>query len=198
MVEISPGINSFLQPHPGIEDMVNQPHPWPVGVSTLGRPKNQRELRVLTLRWSRIEPKMEKVSGTFAQLLSGLETGHPVTVGQSPEHASHTEQSETVTRKTAFCLSETLKSYARDWPTITGCPIYNPGNNCANGLLDPESKNRNFTAKQGFSEIKKLLDRQVGPNFAPSFEGLRNPWFFHAMYGKELMIADTLGETCRL
>ena len=41
----------------------------------------------------------------FAQLLPGLETGHPVTVGQSPAHESHTEQSETETRKTAFCSS---------------------------------------------------------------------------------------------
>ena len=71
----------------------------------------------------------------FAQLLPGLETGHPVTVGQSPAYESHSEQSETETRKTAFCSSESLKSYADDWPTITGCPVSNPGNNCANGLL---------------------------------------------------------------
>ena len=70
----------------------------------------------------------------FAQLLPGLETGHPVTVGQSPAHESHTVQSETETRKTAFCSSETLKSYAGDWPTVTGCPVSNPGNNWANGL----------------------------------------------------------------
>ena len=38
-------------------------------------------------------------------------------------------------RKTAFCSSETLKSYAGDWPTVTGCPVSNPGNNCANGLF---------------------------------------------------------------
>ena len=50
----------------------------------------------------------------FAQLLPGLETGHPVTVGQSPAYESHSEQSETETRKTAFCSSETLKSYAGD------------------------------------------------------------------------------------
>ena len=41
----------------------------------------------------------------FAQLLAWLETGHPVTVGQSPAHESHPEQSETETRKTAFCSS---------------------------------------------------------------------------------------------
>ena len=39
----------------------------------------------------------------FAQLLPGLETGHPVTVSQSPAYESHSEQSETETRKTAFC-----------------------------------------------------------------------------------------------
>ena len=58
----------------------------------------------------------------FAQLLPELETGHPVTVGQSPAYESHREQSETETRKTAFCSSETLKSNAGDWPTVTGCP----------------------------------------------------------------------------
>ena len=50
----------------------------------------------------------------FAQLLPGLETGHPVTVGQTPAYESHSEQSETETRKTAFCSSGTLKSYAGD------------------------------------------------------------------------------------
>ena len=67
-------------------------------------------------------------------------TGHPVAVGQSPAHESRTEQSETETRKTAFCSSETLKSYAGDWPTATGCPVSNPGNNCANGPLSCELK----------------------------------------------------------
>ena len=71
----------------------------------------------------------------FAQLLPGLETGHLVTVGQSPAHELHSEQSETETRKTAFCSSKTLKSCAGDWPTVTVCPVSNPGYNCANGLL---------------------------------------------------------------
>ena len=26
-------------------------------------------------------------------------------------------------------------SYAGDWPTVTGCPVSNSGNNCANGLF---------------------------------------------------------------
>ena len=49
------------------------------------------------------------------------DVGHPVTIGQSPAHESHTEQSME-TRKTPFCSSKTLKSYAGDWPTVTGCP----------------------------------------------------------------------------
>ena len=31
--------------------------------------------------------------------------------------------------------SETLKLHEGDWPTVTGCPVSNPGSNCANGLL---------------------------------------------------------------
>ena len=58
-----------------------------------------------------------------------------MTVGQSPARESHTEQSEAETRKTAFCSSETLKSYAGGWTTVTGCPVSNPGKNCANGLF---------------------------------------------------------------
>ena len=38
-------------------------------------------------------------------------------------------------KKNSFLLSETLKSYAGDWPTVTGCPVSNPGYNCANGLF---------------------------------------------------------------
>ena len=78
--------------------------------------------------WSSIRP--------FAQLLPGLEMGHPVTFGHSAAYESHSEQSETETRKTPFCSSETLKSFAGDWPAVTGCPVSNPGYNCANGLFD--------------------------------------------------------------
>ena len=48
---------------------------------------------------------------------------------------SHSEQSKTETRKTAFCSSETLKSHAGDGPAAAGCPVSNPDNNCANGLF---------------------------------------------------------------
>ena len=48
--------------------------------------------------------------------------------GWSKPDEWHSEQSEMETRKTAFCSSETLKSYyAGDWPTVTGCPVSNPG-----------------------------------------------------------------------
>ena len=52
-----------------------------------------------------------------------------------PNPMNRTQNSPKRRHKTAFCSSETLKSYAGDWPTVTGCPISNPDNNCANGLL---------------------------------------------------------------
>ena len=42
--------------------------------------------------------------------------------------------------KNSFLLAVTLKSYAGDWPTVSGCPVSNPGYNCANGLLTPECR----------------------------------------------------------
>ena len=50
---------------------------------------------------------------------------------------SNSEQSKTESRKTAFSSSETLKSNAGDGPAAAGCPVPNPDNNCANGLLWP-------------------------------------------------------------
>ena len=82
----------------------------------------------------------------FAHLLPGLETGHPVTVGQSPAYELHSEQFETETRKTAFCSSETRKSYGGDWSTVIGCHVSNPGYNCANGLLWDNSLQRYWSA----------------------------------------------------
>ena len=104
----------------------------------------------------------------FAQLLPGLETEHPVTVGQSPAHESHSEQTETETRKTAFCSSETLISYAGDWPTVTGCPVSNPGYNCANGRWrdshrpswQKNKKNNIITTKVSCRELGILLLRR--------------------------------------
>ena len=47
----------------------------------------------------------------------------------------HPKQSKSETRKTAFRSSKTLKSYAGHGPAAAGCPVSNPDNNCANGLL---------------------------------------------------------------
>ena len=38
-------------------------------------------------------------------------------------------------KKSTSRPSETPKLHVGDWPTVTGCPVSNPGNNCANGLL---------------------------------------------------------------
>ena len=38
-------------------------------------------------------------------------------------------------KKSTSRPSETLKLHVGDWPTVTGCPVSNPGNNCANGLF---------------------------------------------------------------
>ena len=45
-------------------------------------------------------------------------------------------------KKSTSRPSETLKLHEGDWPTVNGCPVSNPGNNCANGLLagQPGSK----------------------------------------------------------
>ena len=70
----------------------------------------------------------------FAQLLPGLET-HPVTVGQSPAYDfSVSDEQKAVFLVSVSDCSE-CDSYAGDWPTVTGCPVSKPGNNCANGLL---------------------------------------------------------------
>ena len=104
------------------------------GISKIKKIKLQT-WRQSTLLMSHFSTAVSVLNRPFAQLLPGLETEHPVTVGQSPAHESHIEQSETETRKTAFGSSETLKSYAGDGPTVTGCPVSIPGNNCGNGLL---------------------------------------------------------------
>ena len=63
----------------------------------------QQRIWLFHTKWNDLQsdctPKNECLNRPFAQLLPGLETGHPVTVGQSPAHESHTEQSETETRK---------------------------------------------------------------------------------------------------
>ena len=70
--------------------------------------------------------------------MPGLETGHPVAVGQSPAY----DFSVSDEQKAVFLVSVSDRSlcdsYAGDGPTVTGCPVSNPGNNCANGLLSLE------------------------------------------------------------
>ena len=74
----------------------------------------------------------------FAHLLPGLETGHPVTVGQSPAYDfSVSDEQKAVFLVSIFDCSE-CDSYAGDWSTVTGCPVSNPGNNCTNGLFQVE------------------------------------------------------------
>ena len=75
-------------------------------------------------------------------------------IGLSKPDESHSEQSETKTRKTAFCSSKTLKSCAGDWPTATGCPVSNPDNNCANGPLN--TVHSVFFSKTLFDFIKSI------------------------------------------
>ena len=54
-----------------------------------------------------------------------------------PQTISYTEQSNSETRKTAFCSSETLKLDAGDGPAAAGCPVSNPDNNgaCAHYVM---------------------------------------------------------------
>ena len=70
----------------------------------------------------------------FAQLLPGLETGHPVTVGQSPAYDFSVSDEQKAVFLVSLSDCSECDSCAGDWPTVTGCPVSNPGNNCANGL----------------------------------------------------------------
>ena len=69
----------------------------------------------------------------------------------------HPKQSKTETRKTAFRSSKTLKSYAGDGPAAAGCPVSNPDNNCANGLLAADLKSR-LVGKSQLSSVKNAWD----------------------------------------
>ena len=89
---------------------------------------------VLTRRFDALRHHQLANLRPFAQLLPGLETGHPVTVGQSPAYDfSVCDELKGVFLVSVSDCSE-CDSYAGDWPTVTGCPVSNPGNNCANGL----------------------------------------------------------------
>ena len=75
------------------------------------------------------------INRPYAQLLPGLETGLPVTVGQSPAYDfSVSDEQKAIFLVSVLDCSE-CDSYTGDWPTVIGCPVSNPGNNCANGLF---------------------------------------------------------------
>ena len=75
------------------------------------------------------------INRPFAQLLPGLETGHPVTVGQSPAYDCSVSDEQKAVFLASISDCSVCDSCAGDWPTVTGCPVSNPGNNCANGLF---------------------------------------------------------------
>ena len=64
-------------------------------------------------------------------------------------------------KKTAFCSSKRLKSYAGDWPTAIGYPGSNPDNNCANGLIGLHNS------------LDSILMRIFVSYFFPSLNGLK-------------------------
>ena len=70
----------------------------------------------------------------FAQLLPGLETGHPVTVGQSSAYDFSVSDEQKADFPVSVSDCSECDSCGGDSPTVTGCPVSNPGNNCANGL----------------------------------------------------------------
>ena len=67
--------------------------------------------------------------------MAWLETGHPVTVGQSPAYDFSVSDEQKAVFLVSVSVCSVCDSCAGDWLTVTGCPISNPGNNCANGLL---------------------------------------------------------------
>ena len=48
---------------------------------------------------------------------------------------NHTQNSPKRRQENSLLLVGTLKSQAGDGPAAAGCPVSNPDNNCANGLL---------------------------------------------------------------
>ena len=69
---------------------------------------------------------------------------------------SHSEKSKTETRKAAFCSSETPKSHGDDGPAAAGCPVSNPDNNCANGLLFKSIVHSNLLYRRLLPSFTKL------------------------------------------
>ena len=63
----------------------------------------------------------------FAQLLPGLETGHPATVGQSPAYDFSVSNEQKAVLLVSVSGCSECDSCAGDWPTVTGCPVSSPG-----------------------------------------------------------------------
>ena len=78
----------------------------------------------------------------FAQLLPGLETGHPVTVGQSPTCSFSVSDGREVLFLSPFraVLGE-IHVQVIDRPS-PDAPSLTQTNNCANGLLDESVHSR--------------------------------------------------------
>ena len=73
-----------------------------------------------------------------------------MTVGQSPAYDfSVSDEQKAVFLVSVSDFSE-CDSCAGDWPTVTGCPVSNPGYNCENGLLS--SKNSHSPASCCFKD----------------------------------------------
>ena len=104
----------------------------------------------------------------FAQLLPGLETGHPVTVGQSLAYDFSVSEKQKAVFLVSVSDCSVCDSCAGDWPTVTGCPVSNPGNmflNCANGLLGLGCVGRG----QWFRLTPWIGDRQFEPVYSGDF-----------------------------
>ena len=102
--------------------------------------------RTLGCRLSKIAPKTSTevlqtsfwawwVNRPFAQLLAWVRDGasgdgRSVTCTWLAPRTARNGDKKSTSRP-----SETLKQHVGDWPTVTGCPVSNPGNNCANGVF---------------------------------------------------------------
>ena len=74
----------------------------------------------------------------FAQILPGLETGHPVTVGQSPTCSFRVSDGREVLFLSPYrAVLGAIHVQVTDRPS-PDAPSLTQANNCANGLLHPK------------------------------------------------------------
>ena len=82
-----------------------------------------------------IRPSHGPPNRPFAQLLPGLETGHPMTVDQSPAYDfSVSDEQKGVFLSPFRTVLSAIHMQVTDRPS-PNAPISNPGSNCANGLF---------------------------------------------------------------